>query len=199
MSGKIFAIMSAVDNQKSMLENNLMVEVEKDSIGLNVTGYEIYLAPDNPSIITSNARLVVSDVAVCKKQDLVALIPEPPKTQPKSKLKKKKPEPEVEDPIHGRVSGVYNLRVAEVNRQGKKCLYVLEDAKGRKYNAQSSTYYAEGKIIGCQVNTLITGRGHKETVMKVGGSRYHKKRQERDGLQTHTTGWKALTPATASI
>lgn len=56
MSGKIFAIMSAVDNQKSMLENNLMVEVEKDSIGLNVTGYEIYLEPDNPSIITSNAN-----------------------------------------------------------------------------------------------------------------------------------------------
>ncbi len=56
MSGKIFAIMSAVDNPKSMLENNLMVEVEKDSIGLNVTGYEIYLELDNPSIITSNAN-----------------------------------------------------------------------------------------------------------------------------------------------
>lgn len=131
-----------------------------------------------------NARLVVSDVAVCKKQDLATLIPEPPKSEPKTKAKKKKPEPEVEDPIHGRVSGVYNLRVVEVNRQGKKCLYVLEDAKGRKYNAQSSTYYAEGKIIGCQVNTLITGRGYKATVTKVGGSRYHKKRQERDGLQT---------------
>lgn len=48
--------MSAVDNPKSMLENNLMVEVEKDSIGLNVTGYEIYLELDNPSIITSNAN-----------------------------------------------------------------------------------------------------------------------------------------------
>lgn len=138
-----------------------------------------------------NTELVVSDTLICNKQDLAnptfedsrAELESQPKPKNSSKAKKNSTQ-EIGDPIHGRVSGVYNLRVIEVKRGEKLCTYVLEDAMGRKYNARSTKYYAEGKIVGCQVKTLITGGGYKATVIKVGTKPHYKKHGRRAGLQT---------------
>lgn len=136
-----------------------------------------------------NAKLVVTDTLICNKQDYAIPLTEEPRSVSKPKSgnpskTKRYSNQEIGDPIHGRVSGVYNLRVAEVKRGDKKCSYVLEDAMGRKYKAQSPKYYAEGRIVGCQVKTLITGGGYKATVTKVGTKPHYKKHGRRGGLQT---------------
>lgn len=114
-----------------------------------------------------NARFVVSCTAVCKKQDLAILIPEPPKAQPKpktevktkekTKVSKKKTDT---DPIRKRlgdprlkgVSGKYVLRVAAVEQIDEVYSYKVEDAKGRQYDVQSVHPYPVGTIVDCKVS-----------------------------------------------
>ena len=121
-----------------------------------------------------NARFVVSSTAVCKKQDLATLIPEPPKPQPrpkpevktkeKAKISKKKADADPErkrlgDPKLKGVSGNYVLRVAAVEQTDEAYSYKVEDAKGRQYDVQSKHPYSVGTIVDCKMSVTNAPSG----------------------------------------
>lgn len=128
-----------------------------------------------------NARLVVSDTKVCKKQDLATLIPEPPKPQPqpkaasktnsKSKVKSTKPKQKssasnpndtpkkmvLGDPLHRRISGTYVFRVAEVTHNETIYSYRVEGARQQQYEVQSQQSFPVGSYVDCGVNVALKG------------------------------------------
>ena len=120
------------------------------------------------------AKLVVIDTAVCKKQDLATLIPEPPKPLPKAA--KKEPETHSKkaskdktsskpkatrlgDPRFRRASGMYVFRVADVKRIEEGFSYQVEDAKGNSYEVHSKDQYALGKLVDCKVSVSSAPSG----------------------------------------
>lgn len=128
-----------------------------------------------------NARLVVSDVAVCKKQDLASLIPEPPKPEPKpqpkpvskSKAKTTKPKQKsstkntddkpkkivLGDPRHRRTSGTYVFRVAEVTKIDSGFSYKVEGAGQQLYEVQSRVSFPVGTFVDCGVKVSSSASG----------------------------------------
>ena len=128
-----------------------------------------------------NARLVVSDVAVCKKQDLATLIPEPPKPQPKpeskpvskSKAKTTKPKQKsstkktddkpkkivLGDPRHRRTSGTYVFRVAEVTKIDTGYSYKVEGAGQQLYEVQSRVSFPVSTFVDCGVKVSSSPGG----------------------------------------
>ena len=123
-----------------------------------------------------NVTLVVTDTAVCKKQDLASLIPEPPKPKPLPKAEKKEPEalsmkasivkatsePKAAclgDPRFRRASGMYVFRVVEVKRIEDGFSYQVEDAKGNLYVVHSKDQYTAGKLVDCKVSVSSAPSG----------------------------------------
>ncbi len=119
-----------------------------------------------------NARLLVSDVAVCKKQDLATLIPEPPKPEPKPEPKKEtkpKKEPPLGDPIKEKISGIYNMRVVQVEEIDGKYSYRVEDAVGRKNKVKTKIkrFYPEGSVVSCSVRVLLSKGGYTVKISSI--------------------------------
>lgn len=124
----------------------------------------------------TNARLMVSDTVVCKKQDLATLIPEAkrakPTIQPKSMVNpnRKASVDHLGDPIKDRVSGSYKLRVIQVDEEKKHFIYHLVDAMARIYRTQSKRYFAVGQIVPCHLHSRITKNGVQAYVVSMGSS-----------------------------
>ncbi len=128
-----------------------------------------------------NARLVVSEVVVCKKQDMATLIPEPPKPQskpdskPVSKSKEKSMKPKQKpatkktdgkskkivlgDPRHRHTSGTYVFRVAEVTRNDTSYSYKVEGAGQQLYEVQSRVSFPVGTFVDCGVKVSSSAGG----------------------------------------
>lgn len=138
-----------------------------------------------------NARLVVSDTTVCKKQDLATLIPEPPKpqsqpkvspkttakpkaksTKPKQKSSASKPKDTPKkmvlgDPLHRRTSGTYVFRVAEVTHNETIYSYRVEGARQQQYEVQSKQSFPVGSYVDCGVKLAIKGGTLKVSVLSI--------------------------------
>ena len=118
------------------------------------------------------AKFVVTDTALCKKQDLAERIPEPPKpnqqTQRDAKLETNAKKitsgtdptkKQLGDPRHKRVSGMYVLRVASVQQDGSTLTYKVEDANGQLYDIRSKKYFPVGWLVDCWVKVVLTQGG----------------------------------------
>ena len=111
-----------------------------------------------------NARFVVTETTICKKQDFASPLPdtERPKIQPKPEVKSKKTEKakpainysKLGNPYKNGTSGLYKMHIVSRTKNGKSYSYILEDAQGRKYECESKTGYAENSIIPCNVEIV---------------------------------------------
>ncbi len=129
-----------------------------------------------------HARLVVTDTAICSKQDLAAPVVEKPdlpkptpakKSQPvrvsqvkPDKVIPAKPAPIISEgaPSEKGTTGLYRLKVESVqgwNRYGAtKHLYSLSDNSGQLYQAISDKTYPSGVIAVCRVEVLKERKGN---------------------------------------
>ena len=129
-----------------------------------------------------HARLVVTDTAICSKQDMATPIvekPIPPKPAPvtkpqpvtvspvkPNKVIPAKPAPVIleEAPSERGTTGLYRLTVESVqewNRYGNtKHLYSLSDKSGQLYHAVSDKTYPSGSIAVCRVEILKERKGN---------------------------------------
>lgn len=143
-----------------------------------------------------NALLVVSEVAVCKKQDLATLIPEPPKPEPqpqpkpetkiaskpttKSKAKSTKAKKSsaskpndapkkmvLGDPLHRRTSGTYVFRVTEVTQNETIYSYRVEGARQQQFEVQSKQSFPVGAYVDCGVKVALRGGTLKVSVSSI--------------------------------
>lgn len=93
----------------------------------------------------------------------------------------KKPEPQktkrkLGDPYKTKASGVYLLRVVEVEQSEDKYSYRLEDAQGHRYKAQSKHFFPIPKLVYCRVQVVMTSCGLQATVTSIGKrGKAHKK------------------------
>lgn len=132
------------------------------------------------SFAVSHARLVVSDTAICSKQDLATPIPDPPRPQPKqttqltlqatktkTKDKHKVSTPEHDkpkrvvlgDPKHRKASGTYVFRVAAVEQNDVVYTYSVEGANGQLYEANSKVLFPVGTLVDCKAKVAQTQGG----------------------------------------
>lgn len=129
-----------------------------------------------------HARLVVTDTAICSKQDMATPIvdkPVPPKPVPAqkpqpmsvspvkpNKVIPAKPAPVILEgaPSEKGTTGLYRLKVESVqgwNRYGTtKHLYSLSDISGQLYQAISDKTYPSGVIAVCRVEVLKERKGN---------------------------------------
>lgn len=158
-----------------------------------------------------NARFVVTETTICKKQDFASPLPdtERPKIQPKSVANSKKTEKakpainysKLGNPYKNGTSGLYKMHIVSRSKNGKSYSYVLEDAQGRKYEFESITAYAENSIIPCnveivrakgsiQANIISLGKTKKAKAKKKTKKKYHgsSSRNQRDWLGTPYVG-----------
>lgn len=117
-----------------------------------------------------NARLIISDISICAKQDLATLIPEPetPKKEkptiipPKSVVKSIAPKPQstvfFDSPASTGKTGTYSMIVqARLYWYGDgqtKYQYELKDIKEKIYHTVSNQTYALGTEVLCKVEVL---------------------------------------------
>lgn len=169
-SGKYKLLIKSVTKKYSGYEYELI-----DAEGKEYKALSGYHYADNQilrcivSFEIVNARLVVSDTMICKKQDLATLIPEVKKPEPQPK-----PETPIKpsvtktvtkafthlgDPRRRRVSGLYILRVVEVEHVKHFYNYLVEDAKGQRYKAQSEKQYPVGKNVSCYMSVSLSPAG----------------------------------------
>ena len=136
------------------------------------------------SFVVSNARLVVTDTAVCSKQDFATAIPEPPKPQPRPQPKPQPKQPAkavkphsapkqkaaksqnskpakvvLGDPKHRKTTGTYIFRVAAVNQDGEGYSYKVMGAKGQLFEAKSKVYFPEQTLVDCHTKVALTPGG----------------------------------------
>ena len=133
------------------------------------------------SFMVSNARLLVTDTAVCSKQDFATAIPEPPKPQPKPQPKAKVTAPKgptktnpkakktqsnagpqkvvLGDPKHRKTSSTYVFRVVSVEKHEDGYSYRVEGAKGQKYEAKSKNAFPVGSLVDCKANVSLSPGG----------------------------------------
>jgi hypothetical protein len=125
----------------------------------------------------TNARLVVSDILICKKQDLTTTIPEPTKLRSKPRSQPS-PHPTPQsvskagessfiptqyafregDPSAIGVTGSYRLTVQSSSRwyngDQTKYVYVLKDGRGQSYHSISGQKYELGDKLVCRVEVI---------------------------------------------
>lgn len=135
----------------------------------------------------ANAKLAVTETLICNKQDLTTPIPEVTKVKPQQKVKEtteiQNVMNEPDDPIRSRASGVYKLRVTEIEEKGDKYLYTLEDAKNRKYKVESDRRFSVGSVINCGIQTIVTQNGLRVKVVSIG--KKQKTKKKRSGSSGH--------------
>jgi len=140
-----------------------------------------------------NARFVVTETTICKKQDFASPLPdtERPKIQPKPDVKTKKTEKskpainysKLGNPYKNGTSGIYKMHIVSRTKNGKSYSYILEDAQGRRYEGESKTGYAENSIIPCNVEIVRTGGSIQAQVMSLGKAK--KAKAKRKTKQKH--------------
>ena len=140
------------------------------------------------SFMVSNARLLVTDTAVCSKQDFATAVPEPPKPQPKLQPKAKVAAPKgpiktnpkakktqsstgpqkvvLGDPKHRKTSSTYVFRVVSAEQIEECYSYWVEGAKGQKYEAKSKNVFPVGAIVDCKANVTLSPAGVLKVTIK---------------------------------
>lgn len=140
------------------------------------------------TFVVSNAKLVVTDTAICSKQDFATAIPEPPKPQPKPQPKAKKPvqnsQPKTKskakktqpcpgpkkvvlgDPKHRKTSSTYLFRVVSVEKNEDGYAYVVEGANGQEYVAKSKNTFSVGDLVDCKANVSLSPGGVLKVTIK---------------------------------
>lgn len=135
----------------------------------------------------ANAKLTVTETLICNKQDLTTPIPEVTIVKPQQKVKEtteiQNVMNEPDDPIRSRASGVYKLRVTEIEEKDDKYLYTLEDAKNRKYKVESDRRFSVGSVINCGIQTIVTQNGLRVKVVSIG--KKQKTKKKRSGPSGH--------------
>ena len=177
VSGKYKLLINAVGFEYGNYEYNL-----SDSDGKE---YKVYSKKHYPegqllrciiSFKIENARLVVSDISICGKQDLATLIPEPEKptntkigTVPRKKIGKtvaKKTQTSVfyDSPADTEKTGTYTLivklRLMWYGDGRTRYHYVVKDNKERVFHTVSNQIYKPGKEVLCNVEVLNESDGN---------------------------------------
>lgn len=158
-----------------------------------------------------NARFVVTETSICKKQDFASPLPdtERPKIKSTPVVKSKKTEKakpginysKLGDPYKSGTSGIYKMHIVSRTKSGKSYSYILEDAQGRRYDCESTSGYAENSIIPCYVEVVRTkgsiqanitslGKTKKAKAKRKTKKKYHGSsgRNQRDWLGTQYVG-----------
>ena len=127
----------------------------------------------------ANAKLVVTETLICNKQDLTVAIPEEKKVRVLSKTAIKpsvKPKfvddpRSVDSPRKEGKSGLYYLRVIDLEKKGDKYLYWVIDSDGCRYKVEAlaKKSYSPGKVVVCNVRVSQVARegGLTEIAVKV--------------------------------
>ncbi len=138
-----------------------------------------------------NARFVVTETTICKKQDFASPLPdtERPKIQPKPVVKPKKTEKakpainysKLGNPYKNGTSGFYKMHIVSRTKKGKTFSYILEDALERKYECESRSGYAENSIIPCNVEIVKAGGSLQAKITSVGKAKKTPKKKKHHG------------------
>ena len=154
ISGKLYKAESVLRYP----ENNLL----RCIVTLSVKGY----------------HLVVEGTKICNKQDLTSPIHYKKKSQIPSKKKvhrvASKEVAKLDNPFLNMASGICKLRICEAEKkQGNMYYYLLEDAKGRKYEISSLKRYTKGSVVSCGVEVHVSGGQRYVDVTSIGPSESH--------------------------